>query len=168
MVTLFMCVQEQDDYVQPCVLDVNSTTTLIVEGGKIAKFDAETLNKKIDSDTATKSTAAAIMVIKEDQPKIVLKNTEQNLSLNSRSLKSDPTPQSNSITNSVVREQSAITANQPVNRRPTTTKQCRVCNISFNCLSTFIAHKKYYCRNSTTEYRNEYKFNGEGYVKIPL
>lgn len=163
-----MCVQEQDDYVQPCVLDENSTTSLIVEDGKIAKFDAETLNKKIDSDTVTKSTAAMIMLIKEDQPKNLLKNTEQNLSLNNRTLKSDPTQQSNPITNSVVREQSAITADQPVNRRPKATKQCRVCNISFNCLSTFIAHKKYYCRNSTNEYRNEYRFNGEGYVKIPL
>lgn len=30
-----------------------------------------------------------------------------------------------------------------------TAKYCKVCDISFNYLSTFIAHKKYYCRNST-------------------
>lgn len=37
-----------------------------------------------------------------------------------------------------------------------TAKYCKVCDISFNYLSTFIAHKKYYCRNST-----EYKCNAE-------
>lgn len=37
-----------------------------------------------------------------------------------------------------------------------TAKYCKACDISFNYLSTFIAHKKYYCRNST-----EYKCNTE-------
>lgn len=43
------------------------------------------------------------------------------------------------------------------NKRPgITAKYCKACDISFNYLSTFIAHKKYYCRNST-----EYKCNTE-------
>lgn len=42
------------------------------------------------------------------------------------------------------------------NRRLMTTKYCKACDISFNYLSTFIAHKKYYCRNSA-----EYKCNAE-------
>lgn len=33
-------------------------------------------------------------------------------------------------------------------------KYCKTCDISFNYLSTFIAHKKYYCKNNT-----EYKCN---------
>ncbi|XP_025203430.1 zinc finger protein ush-like isoform X2 [Melanaphis sacchari] len=37
-----------------------------------------------------------------------------------------------------------------------TAKYCKACDISFNYLSTFIAHKKYYCRNSA-----EYKCNTE-------
>lgn len=37
-------------------------------------------------------------------------------------------------------------------RGPITAKYCKTCDISFNYLSTFVAHKKYYCRNST-EYK---------------
>lgn len=33
----------------------------------------------------------------------------------------------------------------------TTAKYCKACDISFNYLTTFIAHKKYYCRNSTEQ-----------------
>ncbi|XP_050439177.1 zinc finger protein ush [Adelges cooleyi] len=42
----------------------------------------------------------------------------------------------------------------------TTAKYCKVCDISFNYLSTFIAHKKYYCRNSA-----EYKCKTENNAK---
>ncbi|XP_050526953.1 zinc finger protein ush isoform X2 [Daktulosphaira vitifoliae] len=33
-------------------------------------------------------------------------------------------------------------------------KYCKVCDISFNYLSTFLAHKKYYCRNSSAEHKS--------------
>lgn len=142
---------------QSCVLDVKSVASVIDESAKISKFDAETLQEKVKIITATKSTAAAvIVVVKDDQPKDLLISTKQNSKSSISDLPSQPNPTSNSIFHG----QPTIGADQPIIRRSTTTKQCRACNISFNCLSTFIAHKKYYCRNSA-----EYRFNAENYVE---
>jgi len=36
-----------------------------------------------------------------------------------------------------------------------TARYCKTCDITFNYLSTFIAHQKYYCRNSVEMKRRE-------------
>lgn len=39
----------------------------------------------------------------------------------------------------------------PKSKVPGGTKYCKTCDISFNYLSTFVAHKKYYCTSQTTD-----------------
>lgn len=40
-----------------------------------------------------------------------------------------------------------------------TARYCKTCDITFNYLSTFIAHQKYYCRNSVEMKRKEANAN---------
>lgn len=140
-----MSVQEQD-YVQSSMLDENSASPIVDRVGKVTTSDAKDPQDKVKFIVATKSTTAAVnAVIDDDRTNGLL--TEGNRPSNGLGPStSDQISMSSGFT---YRQHSKTIAEQPVNgRRPMTTKQCRTCDISFNCLSTFIAHRKYYCRYS--------------------
>lgn len=45
----------------------------------------------------------------------------------------------------------ALSVPTPKSKVPGGTKYCKACDISFNYLSTFVAHKKYYCTSQTSD-----------------
>jgi len=126
------------------------------------------------SSSLSSSTAAAAIVVVDDEPKelVVVKQESVNgvaapsadESATAGGYRQQQRDQPATASDDPAQQQQQLPAPQPQlqlqnagNRRPgITAKYCKACDISFNYLSTFIAHKKYYCRNST-----EYKCNTE-------
>ncbi|KAL5238046.1 hypothetical protein ACI65C_005456 [Semiaphis heraclei] len=141
---------------------------------KTATATASSSSLSPSPSSSSSSTAAAAIVIVDDEPKelVVVKQepvngmaappmTDESATGGYRQQQQHEVPAAAS--DDLLHQQLAPPAPQLQmqaaggnKRTGMTAKYCKVCDISFNYLSTFIAHKKYYCRNST-----EYKCNTE-------
>lgn len=157
-----VCTQEED-YVT-CVLDENSTSSTADGGGaRTPTFDAE----------RPSSASVQSVVTVDDESKetvVVIKQEPSNGSLGTDGapeLMHEPiayhqessSPSTSAASEQRVQQQHYQSGTGDDHIKPRgvmTTKYCKACDISFNYLSTFIAHKKYYCKNSS-----EYKCNAE-------
>lgn len=133
-----------------CVIDENSVVPTVDVGRTAAaatgKPDAEESSPPLPATIGTVAT--------DDQPKdLVMVKQEPSGAAGTASLSSDAAEEpETSPADDYPPEHSAANRGDVL----ATAKYCKACDISFNYLTTFIAHKKYYCRNSA-----EYKQTAE-------
>lgn len=169
MILFCPCAQEED-YVT-CVIDENSATSMTDgAGGKTPIFDTEK-PQQVNVKFAAAGTAETALQAAADKNETaeLLTNIKQEHQPNGTtgSSSSDAAEVSAGFSYrrgggeppTATADQAAVGAGAAI-KRPMTTKYCKACDISFNYLTTFIAHKKYYCRNSA-----EYRCNAENATK---
>ncbi|XP_054164520.1 zinc finger protein ush-like [Oppia nitens] len=113
------------------------------------------------SDELSEDTLKPIALINKSVPNNVKKSGSplNNILVNSQSI---PLLTSAATNQALVNSNSTTTANNNNNSTATTNgikkigaKYCRSCDISFNYLASFIAHKKYYCSSHNTIQAND-------------
>lgn len=151
------CVRAQEEDYVTCVIDENSTTTTTSTADVGGTGTAAKMNAEKPSTIATVKTAA------DDQPKELVTVKQEPSNAEAGAMSSEAAeefePETSSSADGAgdrpVQHHQAVVATVKRGGNATA-KYCKACEISFNYLSTFIAHKKYYCRNST-----EYKQTAE-------
>lgn len=171
----FFCTHKQEEDYVSCLIDENSAASSTSVSAAVADAGAAKTPTIADADckppVAMATVASATMMeIDEDEPaakeSVIVKQEPQQPS-NGTVTQGGAAEPHESAAGAYHMQQPQDTAAaadaQDNDLQPTlakrgamTTKYCKACDISFNYLSTFIAHKKYYCRNST-----EYKCNTE-------
>lgn len=160
-----MFVAQEEDYVS-CVIDENSASSMMDGGAKTPTL-LEVTEKPGPQPSAQQPQTNAVKTVPapvafDDSPKemVIVKQEPQQSNGSAAGTSSDgfePVEPSADVCQPKQEPSPGDPAKSAGNKRGgTTAKYCKVCDISFNYLSTFIAHKKYYCRNST-----EYKCNAE-------
>lgn len=156
-----MCTQEED-YVT-YVLDENSTSSTADRGVRTPTFDAERPSSAIVQSVVTvNDECKESMVVIKQEPSNGSLGTDDAPEMMHEPIayhQESSSPSTSAASDQRVQQQHypSSSGNDHIKQRGvTTTKYCKACDISFNYLSTFIAHKKYYCKNSS-----EYKCNAE-------
>lgn len=157
-----------------CLIDENSAASSTSVAAAVADAGAAKTPTIADADCkpplammATPAAATAVVVLDDDEPaakeSVIVKQEPQQPSNGTATPGGAAEPHESAagahhLPQPLPQDLAAAGAQdgdpQPsaAKRGPMTTKYCKACDISFNYLSTFIAHKKYYCRNST-EYK---------------
>lgn len=149
---LFLCHFQEENYIT-CVLedgnggnievttadtDDNSTVKSVDDGscnGDTIKVKEENMDRRDDEDEEEYIEVEELSTVKSESLPIICPET-------------DVRTKQDSLNGEIVQNKIGINNN---NNKQTGPKYCQTCKISFNYLSTFLAHKKFYCLNNSTE-----------------